>query len=117
MDKTNVNSLIESINLELNSIAEKGLNSNNFDVCYRLVDMLYKLTEVNSMSECKKTVYEAYTQAKRVYRHSHTQQNQEMIIKSLTDYLDDMTDTINSMMLDCDCEDEKRVIQNYISRL
>lgn len=117
MDKTNVTALTENIENELNIIAEKGLNQSNFDTCYRLVDMLFKLSMIKPSCNQNKTCYDDYINAKRMYKHSHTPLNHDRIIESLKYYMSDIMDNVSNALNDCDCEEEKDIIINYLSKI
>lgn len=117
MDKTNVNALKDNISQELNSIAQRGLNANNFDTCYKLIDMLYKLDMIKVSSGDKKTLYEAYMNAKRVYRQMHTSENEEKIFDSAENYMSMLFDAIQELIKNCDCVHEREILQSYIKRL
>lgn len=117
MDKTDVTALIDGIDNELNAIANKGLNASNFDTCYKLVDMRFKLNMIKTSNTQNKSCYDDYINAKRMYKYAHTSINHENIITSLKDYMSDLTDSITNALNDCDCDEEKNIIMSYISKL
>ncbi len=117
MDKTDVTALIDVIENELSAIANKGINASNFDMCYRLVDMRYKLDMIKYSTSVKTTCYNDYMNAKRIYKHSHTSTNQENVIDALEIYMSKLTDSIENMVNDCDCDKEKQIIMNYLSKI
>lgn len=117
MDKADVNSLRDSIEHELKIIAEHGLNSNNFDTAYKLTDMLFKLQTIKVSCDNKKSCYEAYMNAKRHYRFEHTPDNQNTVLVNAKTYMEMLITALQEMLNDCDCESEKEILKNYISKL
>lgn len=60
---------------------------------------------------------ERYISAKESYRYSRNSGDRQSMLESLDDYMSNMTDRLNEMMHDADTQEERDMIQKYISKI
>lgn len=141
---TGLNRLCESVELELAKIAEKPLTSTSLENAYKLTDIMKDIKTIEAMEDSynggnyannadsygrhyvrghysregnNMNSYAQYMDNKNSYRYSQSQASHDKMIDSLSAYMRDVTARLEDMLRDSDTQEERNMIQRYISNI
>lgn len=70
-----------------------------------------------AMNDGGYSVYDRYMDAKQSYRSNQSMDGKQKLMESLEDYMDDFTEKIKEMARDADSQDERDLINKFISKI
>lgn len=136
--------LLDTICMEMDKIADRGLNTGNLDTAMKLVDMYkdLKCVEKDEMGysgsrdgrsgrysgtkygdyrmndgDWDTGSYQMYMRSKENYRGAKSNGNKQVLLDSVDRYMEDMSDKLERMMRDADTPEERQTIQKYINKM
>lgn len=131
--------LCDNVESELSAIVDRGLNANNIDSAYKLVDIyknIKKIDEIGGYSGAYRKRdsmgrytrddghsyghdgnYSRYMDSKREYRENGSSYAKEHVMKTLSDYMDGFTHEIEELIRDADSPEERQAIQRYLNKV
>lgn len=136
--------LMDMVCNELDKFAETGFTSANLDRAVKLsqikanlMDYEYKETKKYMMdisgdyakdypSSKTRTFgfaandedpYNKYMESKKTYRFSHTPESKRTLMQDLENYMEEMTNDISNLMKDAECQEERAMIQRYMTKM
>lgn len=133
----------EMVETELEKYMDSGLTVSNLEKCYKLVDMLKDLTEIEvnedkgayssygtserderggrgergDRGDRTSAAYNRYLASKRDYRYSQTGACKERLMDTLEDYMKSFVSKMEDMLNDAECQEERSTIQRYINKI
>lgn len=128
--------LLENIERELHAIGEKGLNTGNVDMAYKLIDMYKDLKMVsNAEHEPEETemyavhrrsdakydrnineLYDKYVWCKKEYSEKGASYK-EKVMESLECLMSEIGDLIFDINRDCDFKEERDIVSRHAKAL
>ena len=70
-----------------------------------------------SMNDGGNSMYDRYMDAKQSYRSNQSMDGKQKLMESLEDYMDDFTEKIKEMARDADSQDERDLINKFLSKM
>ena len=70
-----------------------------------------------SMNDGGYSMYDRYMDAKQSYRSNQSMDGKQKLMESLEDYMDDFTEKIKEMARDADSQDERDLINKFLSKM
>jgi len=133
-----MNRLMEIVCNELEKVADTGITTANLDRVCKLVDIKDKLMDYE-YKETKKYMmdstgeytrdypqtaiahsdptYDEYMDAKKNYRYNHSSDYKRELLDKLEKYMDEYVQEVQDMMRDAECQEERAMIQRYLSKV
>lgn len=139
-----MNRFMDMVCTELDKFADTGITTANLDRAYKLsqikanlMDAEYKETKkymMDSTGEYAKDYpaskthafgfaasdddpYNKYMESKKTYRFSRTPESKRTLMHDLENYMEEMTDDISNLMKDAECQEERAMIQRYLTKI
>ena len=70
-----------------------------------------------AMNDGGYSMYDRYMDAKQSYRSNQSMDGKQKLMESLEDYMDDFTEKIKEMARDADSQDERDLINKFLSKM
>lgn len=138
----NLKRLCENAESELSGIMERGLNANNLDATFKLVEIIKDVKKIENMGDDYSLArkrdslgrysrdydagnsyghlgdkYSQYLDSKSAYRASGSHDAKQRVMQTLENYMDAYTKEIEEMLRDSDNPEERQTIQRYLNKI